>query len=127
MYIIDTTFLIEYHRRKDKSKCALTCLQRKKKRLVISSITVYEILLGCKTDEMRTYWRKELKQFEILPFDENAAAWAALIHQNLAKKSRSIAPLDLCIAATAVAHGLRLATHNWQHFEHIDELELRRF
>lgn len=125
-YIIDTTVLVDYFRRKDKSKCFLSWLIKQKKRLIISSLTVYEIMIGCKTDETKALWRNEFKRYRILPFDTNAAYWAALIEQDLAKKRHSIDTADLCIAATAVANGLQLATHNWSHFEHIEELQLRR-
>lgn len=100
---------------------------RSKKNFAITTVTAHEILVGCKTQSQKDYWYDVFSKFVILPFNLNAAGWAATIQRNLHKKGFSIETTDLYIASTAVAFGLKLASYNQRHFEHIEELELHRF
>jgi len=58
----------------------------------------------------------------VLPFDAAAAAhWARLMAEGRAG-GRPRPPLDMVIAATALAHGCRIATANLRDFEGLDAL-----
>ena len=60
----------------------------------------------------------------ILPFDEAAAKRAAAIRNELSKTGKLIGPLDTLIAATALANGLTLVTHNTAEFSRVPGLLL---
>lgn len=52
----------------------------------------------------------------VLPFDDEAALAAARIEKEARRRGRPIGDRDLFILATAKVHGLRVATHNVNHF-----------
>jgi tRNA(fMet)-specific endonuclease VapC len=60
----------------------------------------------------------------IIPFDEISVDTAVTINSALKKKRKQIDLADLFIAATAVAHGLSIATLNKKHFDRIDTLTI---
>ncbi|MBM3788553.1 MAG: type II toxin-antitoxin system VapC family toxin [Acidobacteria bacterium] len=55
----------------------------------------------------------------VLPFDEMAARTAARIRLDLEARGSPIGPIDTLIAATALAHGAILVTHNVREFERV--------
>jgi tRNA(fMet)-specific endonuclease VapC len=63
-------------------------------------------------------------RFVSLPFDDAAAAIYGDIRVRLERQGRTIGPNDLLIAATALAHGATLVTHNTGEFSRIEELRL---
>jgi toxin FitB len=95
--------------------------------LFISVVSVYEIYEGILN---RDYGRKKVELFawfetlrtewreSILVVDETAAIKWAEIVQRLKNRNRIIDAEDILIAATAAAHGLKVATRNVKHFEH---------
>ncbi|MCF0061664.1 type II toxin-antitoxin system VapC family toxin [Dyadobacter chenwenxiniae] len=70
------------------------------------------------------YWDNVFQQLEIVALDEDCIDTAVHINAELKKKSKQIALADLLIAASAVSHGMPLATLNKKHFERIDSLIL---
>ena len=121
--MIDSTILIDYFRKSDKTKSKLVILSMKFDKLYISTVTEFEIINGATTDQL-DFWNQMLNGFTILDFDSRAARYAAKSVQLLKVKRKSIDKPDLFIAATAVTHGLTLATANRKHFENIDILDL---
>jgi tRNA(fMet)-specific endonuclease VapC len=121
--MIDTSLLIEYFRKSDKSNSRFFHLSQQFNNIAISSITVYEILLGA-TPSQQIFWQEMLNEMIILSFDNNAATKAAQVQQELKKKRKTIDKADLFIAATALAHEVTLDTLNRKHFEIIDGLQL---
>ena len=121
--MIDSTILIDYFRKSDKSKSKLVQLSTSYEKIFISSVTEFEIINGA-TKEQLDFWNKMLNGFTILDFDSKAARIAAKIVQQLKTKRKTIDKPDLFIAATAVAHDLTLETANRKHFEHIELLDL---
>lgn len=57
-----------------------------------------------------------------IAFDSGAAGHAGRIRAGLAVAGIGIGPNDLLIAATAVAHGMVLVTHNTREFERVPGL-----
>ncbi|HEX6987465.1 MAG TPA: PIN domain-containing protein, partial [Planctomycetaceae bacterium] len=56
---------------------------------------------------------------EVLPLDLATAELAGRIHGDLDRTGQPIGRIDPLIAATAVRHGLTLATGNVRHFERV--------
>jgi tRNA(fMet)-specific endonuclease VapC len=121
--MVDSTILIDYFRKTDKSKSILVKLSMNYDKLYISTVTEFEVINGATLAQL-DFWNHMLKGFTILDFDSKAARQAAIIVQQLKTKRKSIDKPDLFIAATAVSHGLTLDTANKKHFEFIDSLNL---
>lgn len=64
------------------------------------------------------------QQFVSLPFDDRAAEEAGKIRAHLAAMGTPIGPNDLLIAATALANGMTLVTHNTIEFSRVPGLTL---
>jgi len=95
---------------------------------VLCSIVRAELLFGA----FRSRWKTQnlertntfLAGFRSLPFDDGAAYRHALIRAELTAKGQLIGPNDLLIAATALAHGAILVTHNTAEFSRVPGLLL---
>jgi tRNA(fMet)-specific endonuclease VapC len=68
-----------------------------------------------------------LKQFEILPFCEEASHIFAKQKAILKKKGKIIADLDLMIASIVLKNKSILITNNTKHFERISELNMENW
>jgi tRNA(fMet)-specific endonuclease VapC len=99
-------------------------------RFTISAVSVFERMRGYRA-ALRTGkpFEPQMRQFEafvsccrVLAVDATVADWAARIWALLPARRRS-ALGDILISATAVAHGLPLATRNRRDFEAISRLE----
>lgn len=121
--MVDSTILIDYFRKTDKSKSILVQHSMNYDKLFISCVTEFEIINGA-TPAQLDFWNDMLTGFTILDFDTKAARQSAAIVQQLKSKRKSIDKPDLFIAATAIVHGLTLDTANKKHFEHIENLNL---
>ncbi|MBS1574720.1 MAG: type II toxin-antitoxin system VapC family toxin [Bacteroidetes bacterium] len=121
--MVDSTILIEYFRKSDKTNSKLVSHFRNYEKLYISSVTEFEVVNGA-TEAHLQYWDGMLTHFTILDFDSKAARQAADIVAHLKMKRKTIDKPDLFIAATAVVNGLVLDTLNTKHFSHIDKLLL---
>jgi tRNA(fMet)-specific endonuclease VapC len=121
--MLDSSILIEYFRKTDKSKSILVKHSMAYDKLYISTITEFEIINGA-TPAQLDFWNNMLTGFTILDFDSKTAKQAAVVVQQLKQKRKSIDKPDLFIAATAISHGLILDTLNKKHFEFINDLDL---
>lgn len=121
--MIDSSILIDYFRKTDKSKSKLVSHFKSYKQLYISSITEFEVLNGA-TEAQREFWEGMLVGLIVLNLDSLAARKATEIVAQLKTRRKGIDKPDLFIAATAVVHGLKLDTLNVKHFVHIEGLEL---
>jgi len=121
--VIDTTLLIDYFRKTDKSKSRLVQLSERFDQLAISTVTEFEVYSGA-TETQLTFWNELLSEIIVLPFDSQATHIAVEIQRDLKKLRKSIEKADLFIAATAVANRLTLDTLNRKHFDNIKQLAL---
>ena len=119
--MVDTSLLIDYFRKTDKSNARLVNHFKSYGQLYISSITEFEVLNGAKQLQL-DFWGGMLPRFTVLDFDSKAARQAAEITEQLKSKRKSIDKPDLFIAATAISKGLYFDTLNIKHFTHIDNL-----
>jgi tRNA(fMet)-specific endonuclease VapC len=96
----------------------------------ISVITVSELLHGVLRAEGTTQVRRRafvehlLAGLEAIPIAEAVARMHAHIWADLAARGSLIGAHDMWIAATALAHGLGVATRNAAHFERVTGLRV---
>ena len=121
--MVDTSILIDFYRKTDKSNSVWIKLVREGYVFTISAITKYEIYSGANASQS-AYWDNVFDQIEIIPLDEDCIDTAVHINSELKKISKQIALADLLIAASAVTNEMHLATLNKKHFERIDSLNL---
>jgi tRNA(fMet)-specific endonuclease VapC len=95
--------------------------------VIVSTVVLGELLAGFASGEREARNRAELAQFlgasrvSVVPADEGTADFYARVFALLRSKGRPIPVNDLWIAATALQHGLLLATLD-NHFEAIEGL-----
>jgi len=121
--MIDTKLLIDYFRKTDKTKAKLIQLSQQFDKLVISSVTEFEVYSGATPSQLQ-FWHELLSEIVVLPFDSAAAHIAVNIQRSLKKLRKTIDKADLFITATAIANNLTLDTLNRRHFDNIELLTL---
>jgi tRNA(fMet)-specific endonuclease VapC len=96
----------------------------------ISVITVSELLHGAHRESAyrrtprRAFVEALLAAFDPIPVTEPVARVHAEIWAELADRGAVIGAHDLWIAATALAHGLGVATHNVAHYQRVSGLRV---
>jgi len=123
LVLVDTSILIDFFRKSDKSNSGLLKLVREDFTYCISAITEFEIYTGT-TANQTDYCEDFLFRTQILAFDKEVARAAVDISKALKKQSKLIGMADIFIAATALHYGLPLATLNVKHFERVEELQI---
>ena len=131
-YLIDTSILIENERgRLDLEPHLAT---RGSEEFFLSVITASELLHGvhrahdAKVRSRRSAWVEAiLERFPLLPVDLISARAHARISAELSAAGTLIGPNDLWLAATGIAHGLKLVTVNQREFERVAGLEVENW
>lgn len=124
IFLLDTNALIELRR---KNPVLIGHLkQHSPASLCYSVISVGEIHKGIvqhpieKAAVMWEHWKQLLGPLSPIDFTMAAAmTWGRLLHET---RSRQIGPRDLLIAATAMAFGMTVVTHNLREFTRIEGL-----
>lgn len=99
--------------------------------VAFAAITASELLHGVHRAES-TSRRKRRSEFvegllaivPVLPFDLDVARTHAALWADLARTGSAIGAHDLQIAATALTHGLSIATRNLREFDRIEDLHV---
>ena len=123
--LIDTDLLIDL----EQGDAAVEALLGEEER-AISVITVSELLHGVLRAGGGARARRQafvehlLASLQAIPITEPVARIHADIWSGLAERGEPIGAHDLWIAATAVAHGLAIATRNDSHFRRIPGLRV---
>jgi len=123
--IIDTNFYVAF-KRKDPSTVEL---MRRAEYIAVNSIILGELLAGFRCGSKEEQNRRELDQFldsprvVLLTVDDETSEFYAQIFHELRQKGRPIPSNDLWLAASALQHGLAVATHD-DHFTNISGLLL---
>ncbi len=121
--VIDTSIFIEFLRKKDKTKTVLFSIPENVQ-LAISSVTLYELLMGA-TDKSKKQDVKILTEdLLILPFDREVARKSGEIYHQLRKENNLIEFRDIFIAATCLIYEMPIKTLNRKHFERIKNLQI---
>lgn len=125
-YLIDTNIII--YRLKNLGNVNDNFLKNKDEDMAVSVISYGELVFGAKKSK---FVEKNLKTVnsikEIFPLvDVNCDAMDVFgeIKACVQKNGMPIDDMDLLIAATAIANGFTLVTHNIKHFENIPNLKL---
>ena len=126
--LLDTDILSEILKQHDDSvlRTAKVYLDEQG-RFTFSVLTRYEILRGLRS---KGATRQELvfdalcRFSQVLPVTDSIAVRAAAIYADLRLRGSLIGDADILIAATALAHGLAIATGNTTHFERIPGLQI---
>ena len=120
---LDTSVLIDYYRKKDKSKSLLFNLTKVYSCFSVTAITEYELYLG-NSEIQNIFWDNFFSQITVLPFDTIAARNAVEIYKQLKSKNKMIDTPDILIAGTVMRYNYSLVTLNRKHFERIDGLQI---
>ena len=121
--LIDTTLLIDRERGGNHLEQLLGDRDR-----AISVITVSELLHGVHRAKGATRLKRQsfvehlLSAFEPIPITEAVARVHASVWAGLAARGEAVGAHDLWIAATALAHGLELATDDTGSFQRVPGL-----
>jgi tRNA(fMet)-specific endonuclease VapC len=125
--LIDTDLLVDLERGDSASPVELLLSDEDR---AISVITVSELLHGVQRAEgavrarRRAFVEHILAGLEAIPITAPVARVHADIWSDLAERGLPIGAHDLWIAATALAHGLGVATRNSTHFERVAGLRV---
>lgn len=121
--LADTSILIDYFRKAEKSNSLWVILYDKGYDIYISAITEYEVYSGATLAQL-SFWENMLKETKVMPFDQAVVKIAVDINNNLKRKSKQIDLADLFIAATAITSNFPFVTLNRKHFDRIDGLKI---
>lgn len=126
MYMLDTNMCI--YAQKDIPQVVERIQSNACSGLTISSITLAELEYGVNVSANITKnsiaLYKFLSNFDILNFDQKAAAEYGDIRADLRRKGTPIGSMDMLIAAHARARNLILVTHNTREFERVEGLQI---
>lgn len=124
-YLLDTNICIYYLN--GKSPNLRRQLESKSEDAIrLCSIVRAELLVGVlkHADPLRQIAKITpfLQRFSSFPFDDSAAQLHASLRSHLEKTGQVIGPLDMLIAAIALANDVTLVTHNTQEFNRVRDL-----
>jgi len=120
---LDTSVLIDFYRKKDKSQSLFFKLTEQYTIFAVSAITEYELYLG-NSQEQNIFWDDFFSRVIVLPFDSKAVKHAVNIYKHLKQENKLIHMPDIMIAGTAIKNDISLATLNRKHFERIIGLKI---
>lgn len=94
----------------------------------LSTVTLFELTFGVEFSRHRKQNAAALEEFlldfEILPFDQAAAARAGRVRAILERRGARIGPMDTLIAGHALSTGKVLVTGNTREFSRVDGLTI---
>jgi tRNA(fMet)-specific endonuclease VapC len=129
-YLLDTNICIEAIRGKSRSLIA-RIIAHEIGAMAISTITLAELEYGVAHSAHIEQNTLALMEFtaplEVLPFTSAAASSYGPIRAELQRAGQVIGPLDMLIAAHAVALGYTLVTNNIKEFKRVPGLELENW
>jgi tRNA(fMet)-specific endonuclease VapC len=127
VYLLDTNICI--FAIKNKSVRLLNRLKEKTKvGLYLSALTVAELEYGCansqKVDKNRLAMLKFLSVLNILPFGDSDAVKYGQLRADLKRRGELIGPIDMLLAAQALANELIFVTNNTDEFKRVAGLKI---
>lgn len=126
MFVLDTNTVIYYFKGVGRVRDHL--LGSDPAEVALPTVVLYELEYGAMrmgaADRRRQLVDALLSTVVILPFDVAAARSAAKIRADLETQGTPIGPIDVLIAATALASQATLVTHNVREFTRIPGLSI---
>lgn len=122
MILVDTDVLIANLRGIDAARDWLRHTRTQAGRLAVSVVTNAEIVGGMRSPERREVTRL-LNSLRPIPVTDMTAHRAGELRRRYRRSHSAIGLVDYLIAATALVHGLELATLNIKHFPMFADLE----
>ncbi len=122
-YLVDANILSEPTKRRPDAK-VVAWLSANERDLVVDPVILGEIAIGIlvlprgrKRGQLERWFEAVVDRIDCLAWDAVISRrWAQLV-ANLRKKGHALPVLDSMIAATALAHGFTVATHNVRDFQ----------
>jgi predicted nucleic acid-binding protein len=115
IYLLDTSVIIDALNQKRGRWQLLGSLVEAGDTLACSVVTLTEIYAGIRPKEL-AFTERFLEGLQHFELDSHLARYAGLLKNEWAKKGRTLAGVDLIIAATALGHHLVLMTDNRKDF-----------
>ena len=126
IYFLDTNICIYFLNNSSKNVSS-HLIKTSASNIKIPSMVAAELLYGAekslKRENNLKLFKTFLSVFEIISFDEQASECYAGIRAELERKGQTIGSNDLVIAATVLAKGGVLVTHNTPEFSRIKKLK----
>lgn len=126
--LLDTDILSDFLRGKDVNVVRhAEAYLREYGRLTISVVTVFEIVRGrhqAQQFDRSTQFLAWTAGTELIAFDHNCARIGGEIAGALLRSGTTVGVADSLIAATAITHGLTLATANVDHYQRMSAFGL---
>ena len=126
MYLLDTNTVIDLF--KNRGRVAERVLATPPAQIGLSSIVLPELLVGAEESRRPVVHRRESATFArlavLMYFGAEEARAAARLRANLEKEGRGIGPYDTLIAATALASGATLVTHNTREYGRVSGIRV---
>jgi tRNA(fMet)-specific endonuclease VapC len=128
-FLIDTSVIVAWERR----NLDFAALEQRlhTTTVAISAITASELLHGVhransayRRSRRGAFVNSLLSAVPVISFDLEVARIHAVIWSDLSQRGQLIGAHDLLIAATALAHGLKVATRNKREFERVENLAI---
>lgn len=94
--LIDTSILIDFFRRREKSESVLMQLSDQN-RLCISAITAFEVRIGIQTQVQQSDYELLTQNIEVLPVDDSCIDAAVVIYKSLKPQNALVELADLLI------------------------------
>lgn len=120
---LDSSVLIEYFSKKNKSETLFPKLSLRYSGFIIPVVVHYEIYSGS-TLQQKEFWDNLFADFLILPFTAPVSNKAISVSRELKTRNSIVDFKDFVIAASALNHEFPLATLNEKHFNKIRGLQL---
>lgn len=123
IYLVDANVLSEPTKDVADSK-VVAWLDANESDLVVDSIIIGELRIGIlalprgrKRERLEQWYESVVETIDCIPWDSTVSQrWAALVVE-LKRKGKTVPLLDGMIAATALQHGLTVATRNTRDFQ----------
>ena len=122
IYLLDTNIISEFSKERPNQN-VIALYEARKNFCAISAITWQELIYGLERmpdGKRKTYIEECLveykEEFEIIPYDDFAAGICGQLLGKCPKEGKSLPYYDTQIAATAIANGMVLVTHNTTDF-----------
>lgn len=115
MILADSDVLIDALRGKEPSR-SLVAAELEQQTLATTSVTVFELSSGARSEKQAASIASLLAALRILPFDTAAARAAGDVRRHLEGSGLAIGMADYLIAGIAISQSIPLMTRNRKHF-----------